>query len=186
MSLRVLVIPEDPTYNGYILKPLVERLLADCGKPRAKVVLLVNPRLNGFDDAKCAIREELANRYGHFGLWLFLPDADRAKGLEGLEKEMGGREIRLLCCAAQPEVEAWLIAGHKTKIGIGWSAVRSHPRLKEEVFEPFLTRHGDRRGAGEGRERLLDETLKNLTGLLELCPELRDLKRRILATLRAN
>lgn len=31
MSVRVLVIPEDPTHNGYILKPLVEMVLAEAG-----------------------------------------------------------------------------------------------------------------------------------------------------------
>ena len=29
VSFRVLVIPEDPTYNGYILQPIVERMLAN-------------------------------------------------------------------------------------------------------------------------------------------------------------
>ena len=47
MSLRVLVIPEDPTHNGYILKPIAEMILADVGKPNAKVELLTNPRLTG-------------------------------------------------------------------------------------------------------------------------------------------
>ena len=42
MSFRVLVIPEDPTLNGYILKPLAERLLEDAGKPNAKVKVLDN------------------------------------------------------------------------------------------------------------------------------------------------
>ena len=37
MSFRVLVIPEDPTWNGYILKPLTKALLNDAGKPNAKV-----------------------------------------------------------------------------------------------------------------------------------------------------
>jgi hypothetical protein len=48
MSFRVLVIPEDPTYNGYILKPLVERMLAEAGKPNARVTLLTNPKLGGY------------------------------------------------------------------------------------------------------------------------------------------
>jgi hypothetical protein len=37
MSLNVLVIPENPTYNGAILQPLCERLFAECGRPRANV-----------------------------------------------------------------------------------------------------------------------------------------------------
>ncbi len=79
MSFRVLVIPEDPTYNGYILQPIVERMLAELGKPNAHVVVLPNPKLNGYPHAVSAIRGDLVDRYRHFDLWLFLPDGDRAK-----------------------------------------------------------------------------------------------------------
>ena len=36
MSVQVLVIPEDPTNNGYILKPVVQMVLAEAGKPSAR------------------------------------------------------------------------------------------------------------------------------------------------------
>ena len=49
MSFNVLVIPEDPTLNGHILKPLAERLLKDAGKPKARVKVLDKPRLRGYD-----------------------------------------------------------------------------------------------------------------------------------------
>ena len=58
MSFRVLVIPEDPTWNGYILTPLTKALLADAGKPKAVVKLLENPRLRGYAHALRAIRDE--------------------------------------------------------------------------------------------------------------------------------
>ena len=51
MSVRVLVIPEDPFNNGYILKPLVDAVLADVGKPLAETQILINPRLRGYDHA---------------------------------------------------------------------------------------------------------------------------------------
>ncbi len=179
MSFQVLVIPEDPTYNGYILKPLVERMLAEIGKPDAKITLLTNPKLGGYAQAAQAIRNELPDRYGHFDLWLFLPDADRAKGSSELEHDLAAKGIRLLCCAAVPEVEAWLLAGHRERLRVGWSDVRKHSRLKEEVFEPFLSRHGDPRSAGGGREALMRQTLSNYRGLLEVCPELADLEERL-------
>ena len=56
MSFKVLVIPEDPTHNGYLLKPLVERILGDTGKPNAKVTVLTNPRFQGYDQASKAIK----------------------------------------------------------------------------------------------------------------------------------
>lgn len=179
MSLQVLVIPEDPTYNGYILQPLVERILAEIGKPNARVKVLTNPRLGGYDHALRAIHEDLPERYGHFGLWLFLPDADRAKNLEPLEEKLLSKNINLLCCPAQPEVEAWLLAGHRENLDISWSDVRSHARLKEEVFEPFVRKHGDPRSVGGGRGSLMRTTLTNYRGLLDVCPELKNLEERL-------
>jgi hypothetical protein len=43
MSCKVLVIPEDPTYNGYLLKPLVERVLEEVDKPKAQVLIFAGP-----------------------------------------------------------------------------------------------------------------------------------------------
>jgi hypothetical protein len=183
VSLRVLVIPEDPTYNGYILKPVVERMLAEVGKPNARVVVLTNPKLNGYAHAVSAIRGDLALRYAHFDLWLFLPDGDRASNLESLEAELLERNVRLFCCAAQPEVESWLLAGHQKKLGIPWNQVREHPRMKEYVFEPFLKEFGDNRSPGAGRERLVRQTLSNYRGLLTVCDELASLETRLRAFL---
>ena len=78
MSFNVLVIPEDPTLNGHILKPLAERLLNDAGKPKAKVKVLDKPRVRGYDQAVKAVRYIVAERYGFVDLCLFFPDADLA------------------------------------------------------------------------------------------------------------
>ena len=56
MSFRVLVIPEDPTHNGYILKPLVEMVLESAGKAAAKVSILTSPRLRGHEIAELRTR----------------------------------------------------------------------------------------------------------------------------------
>ena len=105
MSYRVLVIPEDPTHNGYILKPLVEAILTDAGKPQARVQVLTNPKLGGYDHALAAIRGELSDRYGYWDLWLFIPDADRASedAMRALEGDLKRKQVTLLCCAARPE-----------------------------------------------------------------------------------
>lgn len=186
MSFRVLVIPEDPTYNGYILQPIVERMLAELGKPSARVRMLTNPKLNGYAHAVSAIRGDLVERYRHFPLWLFLPDGDRAKGLGPLESELAEKSVHLFCCAAQPEVEAWLLAGHRDDLPISWADVRQHPRLKEDVFEPFLRQFGDPRSVGEGRAQLTRETLSNYRGLLSVCPELAELEDRLRVFLAEN
>jgi hypothetical protein len=183
MSFRVLVIPEDPTHNGYILKPLVERMLEEVGKPNAQVLVLPNPRLTGYDHAVRAIEEELPQRYKFYDLWLFLPDADRAGGIAALESKMHALGIWLICCAAQPEVEAWVVAGHRNELTGSWSALRQNPHFKEEIFAPFLEKFGDPHAAGGGRDKLIRAALSNYRGLLAVCPELADLEQRIATAL---
>lgn len=181
MSFKVLVIPEDPTHNGYILKPVVEAVLADAGRPHAKVSVLNNPRLEGYDHALRAIRGELSDRYGFCNLWIFIPDADRAsaESMAGLEKELGEKGISLICSPAQPEVEIYACAAYRKEIEISWTEVRSHAAMKEEIFEPLLEQHGDARRAGSGRDLMVTASLANLPLLYQLCPELNSLRDRI-------
>jgi hypothetical protein len=48
--VKVMVIPEDPTLDRYILKPVMERMFDDLGR-RARVEVLANPRLRGVAQA---------------------------------------------------------------------------------------------------------------------------------------
>src|SRR5277367_2796067 len=115
MSFRALVVPEDPINNGYILKPLVERILAECGKPSASVIVLTNPRTSGYEHAKALLRDEIPasgyehakallrdeipERWGYMDLLLFLPDADgkdRAGEFTALEEHARNINVRLL------------------------------------------------------------------------------------------
>lgn len=181
MSFNVLVIPEDPTWNGYILKPLTKALLDDTEKPNAKVKLLENPHVGGYDQALSAIRGELPNLYGFFDLWLFIPDADRASAdaMENLETDLQSRGIPLLCCRAQPEIEIYACVAFRDDLPCTWEEARAHPRMKEEIFHPLLQTHGDRRQAGGGRELMIKRSLENLQRLFQLCPETRRLRDRI-------
>ena len=181
MSFSVLVIPEDPQQNGHILRPLVQAIIRDVGRPRAKVKLLTQPRVRGYDQAVDAIRNKLTARYGFMDLWLFFPDADKASGeaMRRLEADVAREGVMLLCCAAQPEVEIYACAGFRNDMQEAWADVRQHPRMKEEVFDPLLARHGDSRRAGAGRELMIARSLRNLPLLYQLCPELRCLRVRI-------
>lgn len=186
MSCDVLVVPEDPANNGYILKPLVERLLDACGKPRASVDVLPNPRTRGYEHAKKLLREQLLTRYRHKDLLLFLVDADghdRSGELQALEEEARSRGVRLLCCAAKEEVEVWLLAGYRGKLPAKWQEIRSEVDLKERFFIPFLAKHGNPKAPGGGREELMRATLQRYGSLLQVCPELAELERRIRAAL---
>lgn len=184
MSFNVLVVPEDPSNNGYILKPLVICILAECGRANAKVEVLSNPRAQGYEHAKELLRSSLLERYRHKDLLLFLVDADgknRQDELQHLEQEAAARGVRLLCCAAEQEVEVWLLAGHRQRLGQSWQEVRAEVSVKERIFAPFLAAHGDARRAGGGRDFLMKETLAGYEALLRLCPELAELERRLRA-----
>lgn len=188
MSFLVLVIPEDPTYNGYILKPLVSRILAECGKVNAKVEVLTNPKVSGIDHIPTLL-PNIVERYAHFDLLLLLVDADgrdRSRQFERFEAHAAmrlARPVRLICCAAVQEVEAWLLAGHTSKLGRPWSEVRADVSVKENIFAPFLRQFGDPRSPGGGRDMLMKEPLSNYRGLLERCPELAELQEKVCSSL---
>ena len=181
MSFKVLVIPEDPTNDRYILVPLAKALLADAGRPAAKVTALTNPRLRGFQAARKAIREEL--RLGTdtsiSGCSFRMPMWSGQGVVPQLENGVAEKKIRMLCCAAEPEVEIFTCAPFRDELGAPWDEVRAHSRLKEEVFEPLRKRHGDDRRAGGGRKAMIDASLRNLPLLYRLCPELKRLRERI-------
>ena len=86
------------------------------------------------------------------------------------------RGTSLLCCPAQPEVEIYACAAFRRDLRDmkrTWAELRKDPRLKEDVFEPLLERHGDPNLPGEGRERMTTQSVKNLPLLYRLCPELK-------------
>ena len=184
MSYNVLVIPEDPAWNGYILRPLTQALLEDAGKPNAKVRLLENPRVGGYDQAVRAIRGNLHESYGFYDLWLFFPDADRAtpNAMANLENDLQSRGVRLFCCPAEPEVEIYTCVAYRADLRVTWADARTNPQMKEEVFEPLRMNLRDRRPGG-GREQMIRKSLQNLQRLFQLCPETKRLRDRIAADL---
>ena len=186
MSFSALVIPEDATNNGYILGPLVEKMLANCGKPKARITILDDPRVMGYEHAKKLLRNQIFEQYRRFtDLFLFLPDADgkadsRKAELRALEDDANRQGALLLCCAAEQESEVWLLAGHRHHlVRQRWQEIRADSSVKENVFEPFLLAHGDPKAPGGGRESLMKQTLTGYGALLQLCPELAELERRI-------
>ena len=181
MSFRVLVIPEDPTYNGAILHPLVTRVVAECGRPQAKVTVLTNPALGGIDDVRTNM-PSIVERYAHMDLLICVVDADgrdRSDLFRQMENSATESGARLLCCAAVQEIEAWLLAGHLDKIQVAWQDIRADVSVKENVFVPFLRQYGDARRPFGGRDVLMQQTLTNYAGLLARCPELVQLETRI-------
>jgi hypothetical protein len=185
VSFQVLVIPEDPTHNGDILEPLIGRMLAECGKPNAKVLVLTNPKVQGYEHARQRL-PEILDRYRHFDLALFLVDADgkdRKAAFEALESKAESNGSALICAAAEQEVEVWLLAAYEDKLGVPWRDVRQDVSVKENVFDPFLSEYGDARRYGGGRDMLMKEGLSRYGQILQRCPELQRLQERIIAWL---
>jgi hypothetical protein len=189
MSWNVLVVPEDPTYNGYLLRPLCKRLLREAGRPNANIVVLPEPRVQGYSHAKKLLEDQIPRNWWHFELILFICDADGSAGsrkdeFEHLEQlaNRRARSVKLVCCAAEQELETWLLSGHPEKLndlGWRWQEVRGEVSVKERFFQPFLEKYGDAATPSQGRERLMLEALANFAGMKQRCPELKELGDRI-------
>lgn len=185
MSLRVLLVLEDASLNGYLLEPVVEALLADVGKPFARIHKLSTPEQpQGFDHAVKLLKDvrTQTRNYPERPIWVFLPDADRGTPdvLDRLEAEVRLRGPRLLTCALQPEAEIIGLVGRETAVNHTWAQLRAHPRLKEAVFDPYL-RSLNSRAAGRGRAQLAQSAISNLQRLYRRCGELKVLRDRLAA-----
>jgi len=140
----------------------------------------LNPQ--GYANAKSLIKSFIIDNFDYKDLLLFIPDADgkdRTQEFAELEAEATAKGVTLFCCAAVQEVEAWLLAGHLDKLDKSWSEISADISVKENVFADFIKSYGNRQRAGKGRDILMLETLKNYRGLLERCPELKELQSRI-------
>ncbi|MCK6445270.1 MAG: hypothetical protein L6Q99_02665 [Planctomycetes bacterium] len=160
----------------------METMLDTLGKPHAKVDVLSSPRISGYSNAKQLLVDRLLEQYCDREVILFLPDSDlrdRTAEFSRLGEEARRHGAKLICCAAVPEVEAWLLAGHVDKLSFAWSDLRAHPTLKQSIFEPFLAQYGDPRRPGGGRDLLMRETLRNYAGLVARCAELGHLESEI-------
>ena len=156
-------------------------MLRECGKSNAGVQVLTDPKMGGFENARSRL-PEVVERYSHFDLLLFMVDADgkdRTPAFETLEGSARQRNVHLLCCAAEQEVEVWLLAGHRDKLHESWDGIRADTAVKENVFDAFLASYGDPRRHSGGRDVLMNETLSNYRSLKQLCPELAQLERRV-------
>src|SRR5215470_2739460 len=93
MSFKVLVIPEDFTKDEHILKPLVERILSDCGRT-AQVQVCRDPNFQGVHAALDlgALRSRVVARYPMVDLFILFVDRD---GNEGRKVRTDSIEITL-------------------------------------------------------------------------------------------
>lgn len=190
--MRVLVVPEDPVKDRYILKPVVEQIFDDLGRPKARIDVLENPRLQGVAEAlspKALTDIVQSPRYRMIDLFLVLVDRDGdAAGRPRVATAREGEHPdRLFVCLAIEEVEVWMLALHRDAIKAPWRQVRAEHHPKEAFAEPFLEEHAPRGNPGRGRAwamHALDR--KSWRVLLDLCPELVELKEKIASVLASS
>lgn len=183
--MKVLVIPEDPTLDQYILKPIVEALFADLGR-KARIEVLKDPHLRGTSEA---LDPEMVARIVEENPMedLFLLMVDRDGDRLGNSRQALARELdhpqRLIACLAVEEVEVWMLALHRGALQAPWPEIRAHHDPKEHYAEPFLRQQEWLMQVGHGRKRAMRELGAQWRSLLTVCPELEELRLRLRAWL---
>ena len=87
---------------------------------------------------------------------------------------------RLFACLAIEEVEVWMLALHRERLGVPWAEVRADRDPKERFAQPLLRELAPRMALGGGRVRAMEPLgQKEWRTLLQLCPELGELQRRL-------
>lgn len=177
--MKMLVIPEDPTFDQYILEPVVERLFQDLEIP-ARIDVLRDPHLRGVDEALASVGDIVAeNPMVDLFLLIVDRDCDRQSNTARVARCQGEHAAKLIATCAREEVETWMLALHRKKLPVGWSEVRGECDPKERYAEPFLVQQGWSGGVGRGRKRAMRELGKSYRGLLKACPEISELRSRI-------
>lgn len=180
MSYNVMIILEDYVKDQYIAKPLVERIMADMGKPRTKVLVCKDPRFTGISD--CMNLDNLLHKvvlvYDQIHLFLLMVDRDKEETrhlrLQRLEENIKPnlkQHQRFLGIQAFQEVEVWALAGHRLPSNWNWRDIRDERDSKERYFVPFSKEKGYLDYPAQGRKKLMEESMQNWPRIKQLCPE---------------
>lgn len=191
--MNVLIIPEDFRKDQYIVKPIVQRMLKEIGRPRARVSVCLDPLLGGIAEAmKWERLEEVFQRYrGMVDVFLLLVDRDgntnRRSALNALEsraEQYWGETRILLAENAWQEIEVWALAGQDLPSDWIWRNVRDEIHPKEVYFEKLAVRRGLLKEPGEGRTTMGREAAQYYARVRSRCPEdIESLENRLRAAL---
>lgn len=185
--MNVLIIPEDFRKDQFLLKPLIKKMLAASGKPKANVQVCMDPLLGGVGEAmKWERIQEIVEMYGGM-VQLFLLIVDR-DGKSGRRASLNSLEARAIQCLierngtdgtalflaenAWQEIEVWALAG-MTDLPKQWKwrDIRSELNPKEVYFEKYAEQRALLNEPGQGRTTLGREAAKNYSRIRSLCPE---------------
>jgi hypothetical protein len=179
MSLNVLVIPEDFRKDQFVLAPLIRRLFAEIGKPRARVEVCNDPLMGGVDQALDWKRlDEVIDMYPIVQVFLLLVDRDgnagRRVSLTGLEDKAENKlppGRTLIGENAWQEIEVWALAGQDLPNEWKWREIREEIHPKETYFDTLASQRGLTDEPGEGRATMGREAAKNYDRVRSRCIE---------------
>lgn len=181
MSINVLIIPEDFRKDQYVLKPIIEKMMASIDV-RARVRVCMDPKLGGVGEAlKWEQMQKIVNRYrGMTRIFLLIIDRDcdenrRAK-LDALEQKAEAMLAGANCCFlaenAWQELEVWVLAGvSDLPNDWSWKAIRQDCDPKENYYLPYARQQNADREPHGGRESLTKKAAANYQRIRRLCSE---------------
>ena len=178
--MNVLIIPEDFTKDQYILKPIVTAMMAELGKPQAKVRVCTDPRLGGISQAlKWERIQDIIENRPMVDLFLLCVDRD---GIDTRKRALGSLEEKAVPILksnqgffgenAWQEVEVWVLAGLDLPADWSWKDIRVEKNPKEMYFRTYAKQHGLESLPDEGRKQLAQEAARNYAKRIRSrCPE---------------
>lgn len=176
--MKVLIVPEDPTLDRHVLKPVVERVLSDLGKT-ARVYVLTDPHLRGIDQAlDSATLTGIIEDNAMIDLFILAVDRDcnRMRNTTRASQRTAEHPDKLIAVLAREEVEVWPLALHRGDLPVGWQEVREECDPKEHFWDPFVKDRGWMGTVGKGRKRAMRALAGNWNGLLRVCSEIDELR----------
>ncbi len=186
--MKVLIIPEDPTYDQYIVKPVIQRVMQDC-ELRAHVDVLFNPHIRGARQAlKQMTIEGIISDYPMIDLLILVVDrdCDREDHSKKATARVGEQPDRQTCLPGRRRGGGLDVALHHRELRVRWSEVRSECDTKERFAEPLLDELGATPSIGRGRKKAMREIGRSWTGLKSRCPEINDLVEQVRAWSRSR
>lgn len=186
--MKVLVIPEDFRKDQFILKPIVEALFAEAGKPHADVNIVKDPVVRGVHDAlRWTTIERIISVYRMFDVFLLIVDRDgdpnRRARLDEIERQAAAITTKpFLAENAWQEIEVWAIAA-QAMLPDRWATIRAEKDAKERYFEPLARERNLLDKMGQGRQIIGLEAARNYRRVRKLCPEVQSLEDRIRAAI---
>ena len=176
--MKVLILCEDHTKDQYILRPIIQAMLADIGKPRAIVRVCTRPRMRGIRQILNQDNLRLIIRRYDVDLFLLCVDRDgketRRAALDDRET-LAKKDLRpgrhFLAENAWQEIEVWLLAGHELPKKWQWKEIRAERDPKETYYKPFAIQEGVWEERDQGRKTLAEKAASNYSRIRRRCPE---------------